>query len=977
MAEICNGWNHLANYNYSDRRRIWIIWNPNLVHVRIIQEAEQLMHCEVRFLQTNTSLLVTSVYALNRGIGRRNLWSQLSLIASHTTLPWTALGDFNIIRYTHEFLWGTGPSARDLEDFNSWIDCNSVEDLRSFGQTLSWNNRSNEENWKFRRLDRALVNEEWLFQYPSSFASYLLPGLSDHTPIIIQFNQTSQIPKIPFKFFSMWLDDLSVFEVVERAWTPRRRHQLEAIQAQIAISPLDQALREEENRIKDSYVKSANKEEAFFRQKSRIQWLNLGDSNTAFFHSAMKARKNQNSIQGTGTADGSISTNPDEIADTMVAYFKSLLNKEDSALPIHPNNFPNPSRILSEEDSLQLTNFFSAADIWNVIKNSDGNKSPGPDGLNGRFFQAFWYLIGPDVVKAIQFFFRKGKILPQLNATFISLLPKSPEASSPEKYRPISLCNFLYKVISKLMANRLKPILNKLISPFQSAFIKGRSIQDNILIAHDLCHNFHRRNQEKAMCIKMDLKKAFDSVNRSSLLTFMRKIGFPEIWCKWVHECISTPSFSVLVNGSLRGFFRSSNGLRQGDPLSPLLFCFVMEMFSCLLSSFHAQGLISSPFSKGDLTISHTLFADDVMIYANPNSISAAGIINCLDSFKLCSGLEFNPIKSEVFFAGIQNCTKRVICNILKIEEGKFPIKYLGLPLITFRLSSRDCQPIIDKIRQRISSWSTRLLSRAGRVEMVNPKSKVGLEIRKLADLNLASQIKQLWHILSMKDSPWVIWFDRKYIRGRSFWSLPMPTSPSWAARSILKARDFASKHICYIVGSQAPLKFWTDPWHPKGPLVSQSSIGSIINFIPLKATIDKAKSQGWWDMIQEHPQLLDLKQVINSGLFSESDTPQNSASPLGNQCKINYAPEINSISSVPTKTIHASSATLLRKVPTTFSSTVLTRPGFGAGFFAASLLGRSKRNRSLMRKAGSGINSRRRGRHIHLPEFFSLLLST
>ncbi|XP_077225904.1 uncharacterized protein LOC143859108 [Tasmannia lanceolata] len=121
-----------------------------------------------------------------------------------------------------------------------------------------------------------------------------------------------------------------------------------------------------------------------------------------------------------------------------------------------------------------------------------------------------------------------------------------------------------------------------------------------------------------------------------------------------------------------------------------------------------------------------------------------------------------------------------------------------------------------------------------------------------------------------MKDSPWVIWFDRKYIRGRSFWSLPMPAAPSWAARSIFKARDFASKHICYIVGSQAPLKFWTDPWHPKGALISQSSIGSIINFIPLKATIDEAKSQGWWDMIQDHPQLFDLKQFINSGLFYE-----------------------------------------------------------------------------------------------------------
>ncbi|XP_077242326.1 uncharacterized protein LOC143882797 [Tasmannia lanceolata] len=342
-----------------------------------------------------------------------------------------------------------------------------------------------------------------------------------------------------------------------------------------------------------------------------------------------------------------------------------------------------------------------------------------------------------------------------------------------------------------------------------------------------------------------------------------------------------------------------------------------MEMLSCLLSSFQAQGLISSPFSKGDLTICHTLFADDVMIYAEPNITSAAGIIKCLESFKICSGLEFNPGKSEVFFAGIQNSSKRAICNILKIEEGKLPIKYLGLPLITARLTSRDCQPILDKIKQRISSWSNCHLSRAGRVELVksvlstyqiywsaafhipkatlnniekilrnfiwagsnlekshhlvswnticSPKSEGGLGIRKVSDLNLAAQIKQLWHILTKRNSPWVTWFDRKYIRGRSLWTLPMPASPSWATKSIIKSRDMASKHVCFIVGTQTPLQFWTDPWHPNGPLSAQSSITT--SFIPQKASIDEAKFQGGWDLIQVLPHLQELKQIINSGL--------------------------------------------------------------------------------------------------------------
>ncbi|XP_077246085.1 uncharacterized protein LOC143885940 [Tasmannia lanceolata] len=756
----------------------------------------------------------------------------------------------------------------------------------------------------------------------------------------------------------MWLEDLSLYPVVENAWkkevdgtplyrvtqklkevkaciriwnqnvfgridiqAPMMRQKLASIQSLIAASPMDLSLRNAEHLLKDEYVKTANKEEQFYRQKSRNSWLNLRDSNTSYFHSAVKARFNKLSIQGSTYPDGSTTTNPDEVARLMTAFFDNLLNNQNCSRITDPDQIPNPLRVLSQDEASSLTRECSPEEIWQTIKKADGNKAPGPDGFNGDFFKAFWYLVGNDVTSAIQSFFHKDKILPQLNTTFICLIPKCPEASTPEHYRPVALCNFFYKTITKIMANRLKPLMNSLISPFQSAFISGRSIQDNILIAHDLCHNFHRKNPIKAMCIKMDLKKAFDSVNHSSLLLFMEKMGFPSKWCKWVHQCISTASFSVILNGSPHGFFKSTNGLRQGDPLSPLLFCFVMDMLSSLIQSHLAQGSISSPFSKGDLSISHTFFADDVMIYANPNPSSATGILKCLESFKLCSGLEFNPTKSEVFFAGVQNSVRRAICNILHIEEGTLPIKYLGLPLITSRLNSHDCQPIIDKIKKRISSWTNRNLSRVGRVELVKtvlssfqvywstafhlpsavllsiekvfrdfiwsgqnlerkhhpiswdsickPISEGGLGIRRLKDLNIAAQIKRLWKIVSDQNSPWVTWFHRKYLRNRSFWFSPMPSNPSWAVRSIFKAREVAKKHICYIVGPDSSLLFWKDPWHPKGPLESQSSLGSFSIFIPPLASIRGSIQDGGWDEILELPLFQELKPILNYGLFS------------------------------------------------------------------------------------------------------------
>ncbi|XP_077252452.1 uncharacterized protein LOC143891825 [Tasmannia lanceolata] len=129
--------------------------------------------------------------------------------------------------------------------------------------------------------------------------------------------------------------------------------------------------------------------------------------------------------------------------------------------------------------------------------------------------------------------------------------------------------------------------------------------------------------------------------------------------------------------------------------------------------------------------------------------------------------------------------------------------------------------------------------------------------------------MKQLWNILIRKSTPWVKWFNLKYIRNRSIWSLPMPCSPSWAARSIIKARSLAMPHTCYLVSPTSNLKFWSDPWLPNGPITSQPSFGSIINFIPPNATIQETFEKGWWNMIQLLPHFSELKALTDSALLT------------------------------------------------------------------------------------------------------------
>ncbi|XP_077221623.1 uncharacterized protein LOC143855390 [Tasmannia lanceolata] len=683
---------------------------------------------------------------------QRQLWSSLVELVPAAPVPWIALGDFNITRFADERWGGADPNTSDMNEFNACIEDCSLLDLRSVGQTLSWTNSSRTGHLKLRRLDRALVNEEWLHGFPISYVHYKNPGLSDHSPIIVSTSPVQSTGGKPFKFHNMWLSDTSLYEVVERAWhlkisgnpmfrifkklqgtkraikiwnhnsfgridilAPQFRKDLDEIQTKIGLDPRNLSLRAAEQDIREKFTRTAQQEESLFHQKSRVDWLNLGDSNTEYFHSAMSMRRNQNQIQAIEDDNGELCTEPKGIADILVNHFSCLLNHN---CPM-TGDLPAPQYKLSLDDARDLVRPFQAEEIKEVVFKCDGNRAPGPDGFNGVFFKHFWYLIATEVVEAIHYFFRTGNLLPAFNTTFIALIPKCSGASSPNHFRPISLCNFFYKIISKLLASRLSKVLNRIVSPNQSAFIKDRLIQDNVLLSHDLCHNFHKASNTKALCLKLDLKKAYDYVIHEALLGFMRKIGFPTLWCTWISKCIASPSFSVLLNGSPKGFFQSSNGLRQGDPLSPLLFCLVMEIFSCMLNSAQALGKIKTPFSKGNLNINHVMYADDVMVFITPDLESVAGIKECLQSFKRIAGLDVNFQKSEAFLSGTSAQLKDLICSSLYIKEGSLPIKYLGLPLITKRLSSHDCQPLLTKIRSRLGMWNNKKLSRAGRIELI------------------------------------------------------------------------------------------------------------------------------------------------------------------------------------------------------------------------------------------------------------------
>jgi hypothetical protein len=205
-----------------------------------------------------------------------------------------------------------------------------------------------------------------------------------------------------------------------------------------------------------------------------------------------------------------------------------------------------------------------------------------------------------------------------LNSTFISLIPKVPGASELKDFLPISLVSGIYKIISKVLANRLRLVMNSSISIPRNTFVKGRQILDSVFIANESLDSRLKLGESGLLC-KLDMEKAYDHVSWDFLLYLLRRCGFGQKWCSWIEFCISSASFSVLVNGSPAGFFNSSRGTRQGDPLSPFLFVIVMEAFSRMIKASIDHSLFSG-FSVGtrgreQVHISHLLFVDDTLVF--------------------------------------------------------------------------------------------------------------------------------------------------------------------------------------------------------------------------------------------------------------------------------------------------------------------------------------------------------------------------
>lgn len=411
-------------------------------------------------------------------------------------------------------------------------------------------------------------------------------------------------------------------------------------------------------------------------------------------------RATRNCIFILHTADGTPLLNPSDIKQEAVNYFQNFLQADTSTSTINSSEaLPELLRFrCSSTDVAKLVAPITPSEITQALQSLPKRKASGPDGFTKEFFTAAWPVLGKDFITAIQSFFLFGLLPTGVNATILVLIPKKTPALNMKDYMPIACCNLMYKVISKILAQRLKVFLPNAIEPNQSAFVKGRLLLEYVLLATELVNGYHKPHVTDRSTIKLDILKAFDTVCWSFITDVLCAMSLPSQFICWIYLCISTASFSVAINGELAGFFTSARGIRQDCSLSPYLYVIINNVLSNMLNQAAVDGKFGFHPKCERVQLTHLSFADDILVFTDGKEDSLKGVLEVMDQFAGMSGLQINASKSSIFAAGPNSHLLNQAATERGIKVETLPIRYLGMPLTSKVWSKTDYEPLIDQL---------------------------------------------------------------------------------------------------------------------------------------------------------------------------------------------------------------------------------------------------------------------------------------
>ncbi|XP_015169513.1 uncharacterized protein [Solanum tuberosum] len=457
-------------------------------------------------------------------------------------------------------------------------------------------------------------------------------------------------------------------------------------------------------------------------------------------------------------------------------------------------------------------------EVKHVVFNLNGDSTSRPDDFLGIFFQSCWDIIREDIIRMVKAFFC-GQELPRfVTHTNLILLPKRENVKSLTDLRPVSLCTFVSKIISRVLHERIATVLPCIISKNQSGFVKGRSITENVLLAQEIIRDINLRKKFHNVVVKLDMAKGYDRVSWVFLTKVLRRFGFSEIIIDMVWRLLTNNWYSVMVNGKAFGFFQSSRGLKQGDPLSLTLFIISAEVLARGLNKLHEEANFKGyRIPKWSPPINHLSYADDTILFCLGDKKSIGKMVDVLKKYEMVSGQVINLNKS-IFY--LHDKTPLIVGvrlrSMTEIRHGNFPFTYLGCPVYYGRKKKAYFEELVKK-----SFFGSKTGGGKGKhwlawEDMCYPKEEGGIGFRSLHEITKAL-FGKLWWTFRTSTSLWSNFMWNKYCK-KHHPLIAKGTGASHVWRKMLEVTEEVDHYIWWQI-KIGETSFWFDNWTKQGAL--------------------------------------------------------------------------------------------------------------------------------------------------------------
>ncbi|XLR24789.1 hypothetical protein S83_052689 [Arachis hypogaea] len=516
---------------------------------------------EVKIKETSQKWRATGFYGCPEQENKKLILNLLNTLGKESDMAWMIFGDFNQIMGQHEKQGGNPVTFSQVEGFREAIQTNDLLDLGFVGHSFTWTNGKGGESNIQERLDRAMATMTWKESYPKTVVQHLNRYKSDHSPILVDMEgDQGRRRKIShrYRFEECWLRDENCEKIVKKAWERSDQQVYMKLRQcgeklykwgeenfgditkkirslQNKLQHLNTLKKEEGTLLKIKEVESdldeaLKEEKIWWAQRSRTNWLKYGDKNSKFFHQKASQRKKRNWVSKIYDDTGVCHEDEEAIEGVMVGYFKKLFGSEEV------ENTQETAAIvggmIGEEKKDFLDQEFTAEVVLQELKQMHPTKALGPDGMPALFYQRMWKIVGRDVTEQVLNVLNNTADPTLLNTTHICMIPKIKNPTHTKDFRPISLCNVIFKLVTKTIANRLKHILPDIVGEFQSAFVQDMLITDNGLVAFEIFHYMKKKvaGQKGYIGLKLDMAKAYDRIEWNFLIEVLTAMGFSTKW---------------------------------------------------------------------------------------------------------------------------------------------------------------------------------------------------------------------------------------------------------------------------------------------------------------------------------------------------------------------------------------------------------------------------------------------------------------